>query len=238
MRYLIISRMAVSHHGSAPWIMHSRSSGKRTHTRSRWIGFCTSPGIGGPGMPGVEAQRQVELAALRVERVVDGVARRVHAVAPEARARRWRRRPGGRATNDSSDRSVGIGRSRLRPPTPRAKRSGRCLDEPLRPVGSLVPSSRVIRMARSTPLASMSSSSSGSSRAREERLAALEVVLLDADHPLRLRRRRPGPRSPGSRWPAARWRQRRPRRVTAPGRPEPAARRTPPAPPPCRRWPP
>ena len=43
--------MAVSHHGSAPWIMQSFSSGKRMHTRSRWIGFCTSPGIGGPGMP-------------------------------------------------------------------------------------------------------------------------------------------------------------------------------------------
>src|SRR5689334_14116176 len=49
--YLIISRIAVSHHGSAPCIMHSFSSGKRTHTRSRWIGFCTSPGIGGPGSP-------------------------------------------------------------------------------------------------------------------------------------------------------------------------------------------
>ncbi len=49
--YLIISRIAMSHHGSAPWIMHSFSSGNRTHTRSRWIGFCTSPGIGGPGRP-------------------------------------------------------------------------------------------------------------------------------------------------------------------------------------------
>ena len=49
--YLIIRRMATSHHGSAPCIMQSFSSGKRTHTRSRWIGFCTSPGIGGPGSP-------------------------------------------------------------------------------------------------------------------------------------------------------------------------------------------
>ena len=48
---MIIRRMAMSHHGSAPCIMQSLSSGKRTHTRSRWIGFCTSPGIGGPGRP-------------------------------------------------------------------------------------------------------------------------------------------------------------------------------------------
>ena len=50
-RYFSIRRMATSHQGSAPWIMHRRSSGKRTQTRSRWMGFCTSPGIGGPGRP-------------------------------------------------------------------------------------------------------------------------------------------------------------------------------------------
>ena len=83
--YLISSRIATSHHGSAPWIMHSFSSGNRTHTRSRWIGFCTSPGIGGPGQPGVDTQRQLEFGALRVQRVVDGIAGRIHAVAPEAR---------------------------------------------------------------------------------------------------------------------------------------------------------
>ena len=51
LEYLIIRRMAVSHQGSAPCAMQSLSSGKRTHTRSRWIGSCASPGIGGPGRP-------------------------------------------------------------------------------------------------------------------------------------------------------------------------------------------
>ena len=50
-RYLIISRVAMSHHGSAPWIIDSLSSGNRSHTRSMSIGFCGSAGNGGPGMP-------------------------------------------------------------------------------------------------------------------------------------------------------------------------------------------
>ena len=33
--YFSMSRMAVSHHGSAPWIMQRRNSGKRMQTRSR-----------------------------------------------------------------------------------------------------------------------------------------------------------------------------------------------------------
>ena len=170
LRYLIISRMAMSHQGSAPWIMHNRSSGKRMQTRSRWIGFWTSPGIGGPDA-GVHAQRQVRLAALRVERVVDRVAGRVHAVAPEARP-----------DDGVDDRVVaherceaaqrGIGRRRLKPPTPSENRSGRSHAKRWA-VGALpLLSIFVSRIARSTPLASMSSSSSASSglRGRSSRL--------------------------------------------------------------------
>ena len=96
-RYLIISRIAVSHHGSAPWIMHSFSSGKRYAHPVEVDRVLRLAGERRAGDAGVHAEREVELAALRVQRVVDGVGRRVHAVAPEARADRRSTRPGGRA---------------------------------------------------------------------------------------------------------------------------------------------
>ena len=64
-------------------------------------------------------------------------------------------------TNDSKARTVFMGRSRLNPPTASLKRSGSASAK--RCALSSVPLALVMRMARSTPLASMSSSSSGSS---------------------------------------------------------------------------
>ena len=181
--YLIIRRIAVSHHGSAPCIMQSLSSGKRTQTRSRWIGFCASPGIGGPGRPGVHAQRQVELAALRVEREVDGVGRRVHAVAPEARADdRVRDRVVG--TKLSSRRRFFIGFSRSWPPAPRLNRSGwASTNDSARFEGWAMLTIKhgpldAVLVHLVEQLAELA--------AREHRRARLEVVLLDADHPLGL----------------------------------------------------
>ena len=117
--------MATSHHGSAPWIMHSLQLGEADADPVEVDRVLHLARDRRPGDAGVHAERQVELAALRVERVVDGVARAGTC-----------RRPRSSADDGVGDRVVAherlerraaprIGRSRLKPPTPRAKRSGR-----------------------------------------------------------------------------------------------------------------
>ena len=69
LRYLIISRTAASHHGSAPWIMQRRSSGNRIAHLVEVDRVLRLGRDGRAGDAGVEAQREVELAALGVERV-------------------------------------------------------------------------------------------------------------------------------------------------------------------------
>ena len=143
-----------------------------------------------PGQAGVDAQRQLELAALRVEREVHRVAGRVHAVAPEARADdRVRDRV---VAHEALERGAGSASARSRSWPPDAEA------EPLRvgPRRTTAPASRagcrlVSSTARSTPCSSISSSSSPSSRLVNIDCAGLEVVLLDPDHPLGLLRRRP-----------------------------------------------
>ena len=98
---------------------------------------------------------------------------------PRSSARPPRRRPGCRARTIARLRSAGIGRRRLKPPTPRENRSGRSpakrwARSALLPLLSIF----VSRIARSTPLASMSSSSSASSGLRRKELPALKVSSL------------------------------------------------------------
>ena len=101
-------------------------------------------------------------------------------------------------TNDSSVRTVFIGCSRLKPPTASANRSGRASTN-----DSARPSRRADVRHQDRPLDAVGVhvvDELGQLGALEERVVALEVVLLDADHPVGLLRGRRGRRSPDSRW--------------------------------------
>ena len=136
-----------------------------------------------PGEPGVHAQRQIELAALGVERVVDRVARRVHAVAPERRADHGVRdlvvgdealeRAQGRhraqevVTTDADAEAVG----------PRVDERQDAIQRPTEVGHEHGPlHAHAVHLVEQL----------GQLAAREHRLAGLEVVVLDADHPLGL----------------------------------------------------
>ncbi len=136
-----------------------------------------------PWDAGVEADGQVQLAALRVERVVDGVARRVHAVAPEAR-------PDG----DVGDRVVPHERLESAHGLDRAQQVQPAHAE-RQPVGPLVHVAQATVALEAElrqhdrPLDAVRVhvlDQFRQLRAGQERLPALEVVLLDPDHPLRL----------------------------------------------------
>ena len=141
-------------------------------------------------------------AHLAYSGIVDGVAGRILAVAPEARPHHGvgdRQLAGRRAVSSRSD---WTGRSRLTPPIASANRSGLASTNLRAVTDGLARLS--IRIAFRTPCSSISSMQLGQVDRREHRLRTLEVVVAHLEHPAwaaaRLRR---SARSRGSQSPCA-----------------------------------